>query len=95
MSNEPSIPVIGLLAGGGYRVHYSGQPDIAGTGATLPQALQALSAEIARRYETEKGDETAAARDAARQTDIIENDRFILGNKLQHNVMLGAALGLI
>lgn len=94
MPNEQSTPVIGLLPGGGYRVHYSAQPAIAGTGATLPQALQALSAAIAGQYETEKGDETAAARDAARQTDIIEGDRFIQGNKLQHTILLGMALGL-
>ena len=95
MNIDHSQPVVSILPGRGFQVHFANDPKLTGTGATLPEALRALSATIAARYDTEKGDETAAARDAARQTDILEGDRFINGLKLQHSVLLGAALGLI
>lgn len=85
-------PVISLQPGGGFRVK---QGDHEGTGASLPEALAALSAAIAASHSSEKGDETAAAETARLQTDILANDRFIRGNAVQHNVMLAAALGLI
>ena len=88
-------PVISLLRGGGYRISFDGVADLAGEGATIALALQALSAEIARLYETEKGDESAAADTARRQTDILANDRFIRGYQFQQSVMLAAALGLM
>ena len=92
---KPVIQLIPASQGGGFRVSFSGQPDISGTGATIDLALQALSARIASQYASEKGDETAAAQDAARQTDILANDRFIRGNDFQGTVLLAAAIGLI
>ena len=88
-------PVISLLRGGGYRVAFDGVADLAGEGATIALALQALSAEIARLYDTEKGDDSAAADTARRQTDILANDRFIRGGQMQYSVMLAAAMGLM
>ena len=95
MDAPPPKPILSLLRGGGYRVSFDGVSDVAGEGATVALALQALSAEIARLYETEKGDDTAAADTARRQTDILANDRFIRGHQLQQSVMLAAAMGLI
>ncbi len=98
MSNGAPKPVIQLIPtsqGGGFRVSFSGQPDMVGSGATIELALQALSARIASQYASEKGDETAAAQDAARQTDILASDRFIRGNDFQGTVLLAAAIGLI
>lgn len=92
MSSETAHPVISLLAGGGYRVRLGGH---SATGPTLPAALAALSAVISGQYDSEKGDETAAAQDAARQADILANDRFIRGNQLQHSVLTAVAIGLI
>lgn len=86
-------PVISIVPGG-YRVHISGNPSISGTGVTLPEALQSLSSAISKTYDTEKGDETAEARDAALRADILDNDRFIRGNQLQNTILLGVALGL-
>ena len=88
-----ATPVISIVPGG-YRVHIADTPSVYGTGATLPDALQALSAAIAGTYDTEKGDETAEARDAARRTDILDNDRFIRSNQLQNTILLCIALGL-
>lgn len=88
-------PILSLLRGGGYRVSFDGVADLAGEGPTIAAALQALSAEIARVYETEKGDESAATETARLQTDILANDRFIRGHQLQNSVMLAAAMGLI
>jgi predicted RNase H-like HicB family nuclease len=88
-----ATPVISIVPGG-YRVHIANIPSVYGTGASLPDALQALSAAIAGTYDTEKGDETAEARDAGRRTDILDNDRFIRGNQLQNTILLGVALGL-
>ncbi|MDV6331748.1 hypothetical protein [Asticcacaulis sp. 201] len=87
-----TTPSISLLAGGGFRVR---QDDLEGVGATLPDALAALSAAITARYDMEKGDETAAAEDARRQADILANDRFIRGGQLQHSVLTAMAIGLI
>ncbi|ESQ77193.1 hypothetical protein [Asticcacaulis sp. AC402] len=89
--DAPSTPVIEVVPGVGFRVMTNG---VSATGATLTDAMQALSAAIAGRYETEKGDETAATRDATRQTDLVNNDRFIQGNVLQNQILLGVALGL-
>jgi hypothetical protein len=88
-----ATPVISIVPGG-YRVHIADNPSVYGTGATLPAALQALSAAIAGTYDMEKGDETAEARDAALRADILDNDRFIRGNQLQNTILLGVALGL-
>lgn len=89
-----ATPVISILPGGGFRVQSGDNPDLYGTSATLPEALQALSAATAKSYDTEKGDETAEARDAALRTDILDNDRFIRANQLQHTIMMSVALGL-
>lgn len=94
MNANQGQPVISIVPGMGFQVHFANDKTLTGTGATPAEALNALSAAIAARCNTEKGDETAAAQDAARQTDILENDRFIRGNKMQYNVVLAAALGL-
>ncbi len=88
-------PYVEILAGGGYRVGFNDVPDLTASGATVMDALQALSAENSRQYNTEKGDESAAAETARRQTDILENDRFIRGNQMQDSVMKAMALGFI
>lgn len=86
-----ATPVIDIVPGVGFRVTASG---VSATGASLPEAMQALSTAIAARYETEKGDDTAEAQDAARRTDLVNNDRFVQGNVLQNQILLGVALGL-
>jgi hypothetical protein len=88
-----ATPVISIIPGG-YWVHIGNNSSVYGTGATIPEALQSLSAAIAKTYDTEKGDETAEARDAALRADILDNDRFIRGNQLQNTILLGVALGL-
>ena len=85
-------PAISLIAGGGFRVR---QGELEGSGATLPEALAALSAALTAQQHTEKGDETAASETARHQTDILANDRFIRGGELQHMILTGAALGFI
>jgi|GEM_PF-3946084 len=88
-------PYVEILATGGYRVGFDGVPDLVATGPTVMDALRSLSAEISRQYDTEKGDESAAAETARRQTDILANDRFIRGNQMQDSVMKAMALGFI
>ncbi|ESQ93018.1 hypothetical protein ABAC460_01835 [Asticcacaulis sp. AC460] len=86
-----ATPVIDIIPGVGFRVTTNG---VSATGASLPEAMTALRAAIAAKYETEKGDESAEARDATRQTDLVNNDRFMQGNILQNQILLGVALGL-
>ncbi len=95
MDLNQTMPAITVMPGGGYSVSFVGHPEIAGTGATVDAALQALSVELRSRLHSEKGDESEEAQTAAKQADILANDRFIRGNNLQHSVMLAAALGLI
>lgn len=95
MDLDRTMPAITVMPGGGYSVSFVGHPEIAGTGPTVDAALQALSVELRNRMIAEKGDEGLEAQTAAKQADILANDRFMRGNHLQHTVMLGAALGLI
>ena len=94
MADETLKPVVYLLREGGYRVAFDGEPGLTGSGPTIAAALQELSREIARVYETEKGDDSAAAQTARRQTDILANDRFIRGGQLQQSVLMAMAIGL-
>ena len=89
---QQQSPIIDLLPTGGFRVTQNG---VSGEGATIPAALAALSANLATRYDAEKGDDSLAAQTATRQTDILANDRAILGNQLQGNIVLALGLGLI
>ncbi|EGF92490.1 hypothetical protein ABI_09270 [Asticcacaulis biprosthecium C19] len=89
--DSTATPIIDIVPGVGFRVTTG---EVSATGASLPEAMSALRAAIAARYDTEKGDEAAASRDAARQTDLVNNDRFIQGNVLQNQILLGVALGL-
>lgn len=88
-------PYVEFLASGGYSVGFDDVPGLTASGPTVMDALRALSAEISRQYDTEKGDESAAAETARRQTDILANDRFIRGNQMQDSVMKAMALGFI
>lgn len=95
----PVIEVIAPSQGGGYRICLDNgnesKSQVIGEGQSLDAALQALSAETASHYVTEKGDETAATEDARRQADILANDRSIRGGQMQQTVMIAAALGVI
>lgn len=95
MNSQTVKPFLYILPDGGYRVGFDEEPGLFGAGDTVPAALKALSAEIARRYDTEKGDETSEAQTAARQADILANDRFLRGHQLQNSVTMALALGLI
>lgn len=88
-------PYVEILAGGGYRVGFNEASELTATGPTVVAALKALSAEITRQYDMEKGDESAAADTARRQADILANDRFLRANQMQHAIMMGIAAGLI
>ncbi|MDC7682973.1 hypothetical protein PQU92_06780 [Asticcacaulis sp. BYS171W] len=88
-------PYVEILTGGGYRVGFTEVADLSATGLTVMDALRALSVEITRHYDTEKGDESAATETAMRQTDILANDRFIRANQMQQSVMTAMAIGLI
>ena len=90
--NTTAGPVIELSPKGGFRVTLNG---ISGEGATIAEALAQCQAATAQTYDSEKGDETLATQTAARQTDILANDRAIIGNQIQHNVVLALGLGLI
>lgn len=57
MDAKPPKPVVSMLAAGGYQVHFPGQPDITGSGATISNALQHLSAKIVQGYSAEKAQE--------------------------------------
>ncbi len=88
-------PVIDILSQGGYRIRLSALSPFSGSGPTLQAAIEDLAAAMARSYDGEKGDESLQARTAARQADILANDRFIRGGRLQQSVLLAAALGLM
>ncbi len=93
MDAPPPLPAITVLPdNGGYEVAFVG---LTGKGGTLEDAFAALSAAMRDRFSTEKGDETAEAETARRQTDILANDRLIRGNTFQGTVLLAAALGLM
>ena len=88
-------PIIEILNQGGYRIRLSESSALSGAGPTLRDAIADLAEAVARTYDTEKGDESAEAQTAARQTDLLANDRFIRGGQLQQSVMMAFALGLI
>ncbi|MBW8880865.1 MAG: hypothetical protein JF615_05380 [Asticcacaulis sp.] len=90
--NTATGPVIELSPSGGFRVTLNG---ITGEGPTIAEALAQYQAATAQTYDTEKGDESLATQTAARQTDILANDRAIIGNQIQSNVVLALGLGLI
>ena len=90
--NTTAGPVIELSPNGGFRVTLNG---VSGEGATIADALAQCSAATAKTYDAEKGDESLAAQTAARQADILANDRAIVGNQIQANVVLALGLGLI
>lgn len=95
MNSTTLKPVLYVLPGGGYRVGFDDEPGLFGAGDTVPAALKALSVAIARHYDTEKGDDALEAQTAARQADILANDRFLRGHQLQNSVTMALALGLI
>ena len=90
MDSMPT-PIIDLLPSGGVRVTMNG---VSGTGATVADALTGVSEATAKTYDAEKGDESLAAQTAARQTDILANDRAIIGNQIQNNLVLGLGIGM-
>ncbi len=88
-------PIIEILHQGGYCIRLNANSPFCGIGPTIQAAIEDLDTAIAKTYDTEKGDESAQAQTAARQTDSLANDPFIRGGQLQQSVLMAFALGLI